>query len=352
MRDENRSGGMTTEIITVDRNCPDATAIERAGAMLRAGKTVAFPTETVYGLGANALDAGAVAEIFEAKGRPVTNPLIVHIADLEQLPLVAAEFPEKAKILAETYFPGPLTLILPKTDAVPLAVTAGGPSVGVRMPAHPVARAIIRAAGVPVAAPSANRFTEISPTTAAHVQKSLGGRIAAIVDGGPTSVGIESTVLDLTTEPPTLWRAGMISRADLEALIGPVSLPESKEKTQIHPSSFILHPSPGQHFRHYAPRARVHLVGHGDRERLMSLFSELNETPGGRAACIAVGGDTPVEGSGLWLALPDDPTGYAERIYATLHNLDDAGATDIIIENVPDTPAWAGLSDRLARASR
>lgn len=346
MRDENRSGGMTTEIITVDRDHPDATAIERAGAMLRTGKTVAFPTETVYGLGANALDAAAVAEIFAAKGRPATNPLIVHISDLEQLPLVAAEFPEKARLLAEKYFPGPLTLILPKTDAVPTAVTAGGMSVGVRMPAHPVARALIRAAGVPVAAPSANRFTEISPTTAAHVQKSLGGRIAAIVDGGPTSVGIESTVLDLTTEPPTLWRAGMISRADLEALIGPVSLP--------HAPTAMPQASPGQHFRHYAPRARVHLVGHGDRERLISLFLELNGAEGARAACIAVGGEIPaeVEELGLWRTLPDDPTGYAERIYATLHALDDAGAADIIIENVPDIPAWAGLRDRLTRASR
>lgn len=343
---------MTTEIIAVDRNQPDAKAIERAGAMLRAGKTVAFPTETVYGLGANALDAAAVAQIFEAKGRPATNPLIVHIADLEQLPLVAAEFPEKAKVLAETYFPGPLTLILPKTGAVPLAVTAGGPSVGVRMPAHPVARALIRAAGVPVAAPSANRFTEISPTTAAHVQKSLGGRIAAIVDGGPTSVGIESTVLDLTTEPPTLWRAGMISRADLEALIGPVSLPQSEQKSDLHPLSLIPHPSPGRHFRHYAPRARVHLVRNGDRERLMSLFLELNGKEGGRAACIAVGGDIPVEDSGWWQVLPDDPAGYAERIYATLHHLDDAGVTDIVIENVPEAPAWAGLRDRLTRASR
>ncbi len=354
MRDEKNPPAEMTEVIQVDPDCPDATAIARAGAMLREGKLVAFPTETVYGLGANALDAAAVAGIFAAKGRPATNPLIVHVADLDQIPLVAADFPPLAKLLAEKYFPGPLTLILPKTAAVPDAVTAGGPSVGVRMPAHPVALALIRAAGVPVAAPSANRFTEISPTTAAHVLKSLGGRISAIVDGGPTSVGIESTVLDLTTTPPTLWRAGMISRAELESLIGPITLPDSAKSSgtpEFHPSSFILHPSPGRHFRHYAPRARVHLVAHGHRETVRATFLELAAAER-RPGCIAFDSAPSSDLKRMWVTMPDDPAGYAERLYSVLHDLDDAGATDIVIEEAPAGPEWAGIRDRLTRASR
>src|SRR6476619_3276599 len=212
--------------------------------LIRAGKLVAFPTETVYGLGANALDADAVRRIFEVKGRPATSPLIVHVDSVDMARRVAAKWPETAELLARAYWPGPLTLVLPKNACIPDIVTAGLPTVGVRMPAHPVALDLIRAAGVPVAAPSANRFTELSPTTAEHVRRSLGDAVDCVLDGGPTPVGIESTVISLAGAP-TLLRPGMIPREALEALIGPVQMAGAMEGA---------HPSPGMHPRHYAPR--------------------------------------------------------------------------------------------------
>src|ERR1700736_6193048 len=203
----------------------DQAAIEHAAALIRAGKLVAFPTETVYGLGANALDAVAVERIFAAKGRPRTSPLIVHVDSVEMARSFAARWPEAAGKLAQRYWPGPLTLVVPKQPQIPAIVTAGLPTVGLRMPAHPIALALIRAAGVPVAAPSANRFTELSPTTADHVRLSLGSDIDYILDGGPCSVGIESTVLSLAGRRPILLRPGGISRTELEAIAGPVASP-------------------------------------------------------------------------------------------------------------------------------
>src|SRR5919199_1388466 len=203
--------------VRVDPHSPDVGVIRRAADLLRAGELVAFPTETVYGLGANALDEGAVRKIFEAKGRPSYNPLIVHVSSAADVSRVAAAWPESAQRLAERFWPGPLTLVLPKRSEVPDAVTAGLGSVAVRVPAHPVALALLRAAGVPVAAPSANRSTEVSPTMAPHVEKSLGKRVALIVDGGPTTVGIESTVVDLSGERPVLLRPGAISGLELGA---------------------------------------------------------------------------------------------------------------------------------------
>src|SRR5262245_52423466 len=193
---------MNLSVLVVSPESPEAQAIARAAVVLRAGGLVAFPTETVYGLGANALDATAVRRIFTAKGRPANNPLIVHVAGAAHVGRVAAAWPALAARLAERFWPGPLTLILPRSAAVPDEVTAGGPTVAVRVPAHPVARALLEAAGVPVAAPSANRSTQLSPTTAAHVLRGLNGRIDLLLDGGPTAGGLESTVLDLTTEPP------------------------------------------------------------------------------------------------------------------------------------------------------
>ena len=190
--------------------------------MLRGGGLAAFPTETVYGLGANALDAAAVARIFAAKGRPANNPLIVHLADAAQVREIAADWPESASRLAERFWPGPLTLVLPRRDIVPDIVTARGPTVAVRVPAHPVAQALLRAAALPLAAPSANRSTELSPTRAEHVLRGLEGRIDLLLDGGPTAGGIESTVLDVTIMPPRLLRPGLIGVAQLEAVIGPL----------------------------------------------------------------------------------------------------------------------------------
>jgi L-threonylcarbamoyladenylate synthase len=223
-------------------------SVEEAAALIRAGKLVAFPTETVYGLGANALDAAAVARIFEAKGRPTTSPLIVHVDSVEMARGLASEWPRAADILTERYWPGPLTLVVPKRPIIPDIVTAGLPTVGLRMPAHPLALELIRAAGVPIAAPSANRFTELSPTLAGHVPEGLADYV---LDGGPARVGIESTVLSLGGAP-TLLRPGVIPLTEIEALIGPVNTAE-------HPPQGA-HASPGMHRRHYRPATPLYLV--------------------------------------------------------------------------------------------
>ena len=282
--------------------------IDRAAGLLRAGLLVAFPTETVYGLGANALDEAAVRRIFDAKGRPSSSPLIVHVASIEMARELASEWPAQAELLAKRFWPGPLTIIVPKSSRVPDVVTAGLPSVGLRMPAHPMARALIEAAQVPVAAPSANRFTELSPTTAENVPEGLADMI---LDGGPCTVGIESTVVSLAGPSPKILRPGMISQTEIENTIGPVQLGEGAE-------------SPGQHPRHYSPRTRIVL------------------------------GESPLEGRGQRLSLarmPRDASSYAERLYRLLHELDQQGYDWISIELPPDTPQWAGIRDRLTRAA-
>ena len=290
--------------------------LHRAAALLRAGKLVAFPTETVYGLGANAMDADAVARIFEAKGRPPTNPLIVHVASVEMARELAAAWPPSADALARRYWPGPLTIVLPKRDSVPDNVTAGLRTVALRVPSHPVALALLREAGVPLAAPSANRFTELSPTAAEHV--ALGDMV---LDGGPCEVGIESTVISLVGAP-VLLRPGMISRQELESVIGPVGLHEAKDGAQ---------PSPGLHPRHYSPRTPVVLLAPGD------------PVPEGRG--MVLGWTTAA------VLMPRDAAAYAAMLYAKLHELDAKGLDWIGIEEPPAEPAWAGIMDRLRRAS-
>jgi L-threonylcarbamoyladenylate synthase len=285
------------------------TKIKQAAELLRAGRLVVFPTETVYGLGANALDEAAVRRIFEAKGRPHSSPLIVHVATIEMARGLAREWPEKAETLARRFWPGPLTVVVPKNSSVPDIVTAGLPSVGLRMPAHPVARALLEAAQIPIAAPSANRFTELSPTRAEHVRPELADMI---LDGGQCTVGIESTVLSLAESTPKILRPGMISQTQIEEAIGPVEVGAGAE-------------SPGQHPRHYSPR-----------------------TP------IVLGDDTP-EGRGIRLdfnLMPRDPADYAERLYGILHDLDREGYDWIAIEMPPDTKEWAGVRDRLLRAAQ
>jgi L-threonylcarbamoyladenylate synthase len=298
--------------------------ISEAAALIRSGRLVAFPTETVYGLGANALDAAAVERIFAAKGRPTTSPLIVHVDSIAMARELAQAWPRTAETLARAYWPGPLTLVLAKQPQVPGIVTAGLDTVGLRMPAHPIALELIRTAGVPIAAPSANRFTELSPTTAEHVRQSLGNTVDCILDGGPTTIGIESTVLSLAARP-VLLRPGMISREEIEARIGPVDLAGKVEGA---------HPSPGMHERHYAPRTPVIL------------------------------GEPPKQGEGayLWIKhpaeaartirMPQAADAYAAALYATLHELDAAGLDWIAIEPPPPESAWAGVRDRLQRAAR
>ncbi len=330
---------MHTEVLPIDAVYPDAGAVARAAAVLRGGGLVAFPTETVYGLGASALDAAAVARIFAAKGRPSNNPLIVHVADAEDVARVAAAWPAAAARLAECFWPGPLTLVLPRRYDVPDVVTAGGPTVAVRVPAHAVARALIRAAGVPIAAPSANRSGYISPTRAEHVLHGLAGRIDLVLDAGPVPGGIESTVLDLTNDPPRLLRPGLVSPAEIEAIVGPIARPVLKEAPPAGP---LL--SPGMLSRHYAPRTPLELAEDDGAARVEEL----------RRAGLRVGWLTfdEREVAGVTgMAMPRDAVGYAARLYAALHALDGAGLDRIIVARPPESEEWLAVRDRLRRAA-
>ena len=290
-------------------------SVEHAARLIREGKLVAFPTETVYGLGANALDAAAVRRIFAAKGRPATSPLIVHVDSVEMARSLAREWPAAADMLARRWWPGPLTLVVAKRASIPDEVTAGLPTVGLRIPAHPLALELIGAAGVPIAAPSANRFTELSPTTAEHVRQSLGDAVDYVLDGGATTVGIESTVLSLAGGEPVLLRPGMVSRPEIEALIGPVRVAGAAAEG--------AHESPGMHLRHYRPRTPLYL-GRAPEQ--------------GRGAWVRIGGAGAAE--------------FAASLYRTLHRLDGEGWDWIAVELPPDAPEWAGVLDRLRRAAR
>jgi L-threonylcarbamoyladenylate synthase len=292
-----------------------SSTIARAAELIRKGRLVAFPTETVYGLGANALDAAAVERIFAAKGRPHSSPLIVHVASIKMARDLAAEWPVVAEVLTARYWPGPLTLVVPKRPVIPDIVTAGLPTVALRMPAHPMALELIREAGVPIAAPSANRFTELSPTTAAHVPEALAD---FTLDGGPAKVGIESTVLSLAGAP-TLLRPGVIPVTELERVVGPIRRADA-ETPQA---------SPGMNPRHYRPRTPLYL---------MPLYLGVEPRPG-KGVVLRMGHE-----------MPADPRAYAAALYETLHRLDAEGLDWIAVESPPDAPEWAGVLDRLKRA--
>jgi len=308
----------------------DQQQIERAAELIRGGRLVAFPTETVYGLGANALDAAAVARIFEVKGRPSTSPLIVHTATLEAARALASVWPHAAEELGRRYWPGPLTLVVRKQPCIPDIVTAGLDTVGLRVPAHPVALALLHAAGVPVAAPSANRFTGLSPTAAAHVQDGLGASVDLVLDGGPARVGIESTVLSLVGPRPVLLRPGMIGREELESLLGAIEV--------VSEGGAASHPAPGLHARHYSPTTPVHLVARGAvPQHGNGAYVGFGETPEGPAARV--------------IRMPGHAREYAAMLYETLHALDREGLDWIAIALPPEAPEWAGIHDRLRRAS-
>lgn len=306
----------------------DQADIARAAALLRAGRLVAFPTETVYGLGANALDVAAVDRIFEAKGRPPTSPLIVHVASINLARLIVSEWPVRADLLAHRFWPGPLTLVLKKHSNISGRVTAGLDTVGIRVPAHPLALALLRAAGLPVAAPSANRFGALSPTRAEHVRSSLGDAVDMILDGGPTEVGIESTVLSIVDEP-LLLRPGIISREQIEAVIGPVCVAGAA-------SAEGPHASPGLHRRHYSPATRLVLLSPGE------------PLPSGRGAYMFIKSPRP---AAKGVPMPDDAEKYAAALYQTLYDLDVEGHQWIAVELPPGDGAWVAIRDRLARAS-
>jgi L-threonylcarbamoyladenylate synthase len=333
---------MPTHVLPVNPEAPEPDVIARAVAALRDGGLVAFPTETVYGLGANALDAAAVLRIFAAKGRPANNPLIVHVAEAKEVRDIAAAWPEAAERLAARFWPGPLTLVLPRGPAVPDAVTAGGPTVAVRVPAHPVARALLEAAGVPIAAPSANRSTRLSPTTAAHVLRGLDGRIDLLLDGGPTAGGLESTVLDLTVAPPRLLRPGLIAPAEIEDVLGPIG----RSAADVLPPPGPL-PSPGLLTRHYAPKAALECLAHGDRERVAELAHS-----GCRVGWLPLAVAPAAEPAGVTtVVMPGEPAAYAARLFAVLHALDEVGVERVVVALPPDTDAWLAVRDRLRRAS-
>jgi L-threonylcarbamoyladenylate synthase len=329
-------------VIRVDPNQPEDAAIETAADVLRRGGLVAFPTETVYGLGANALDVDAVERIYSAKGRPSYNPLIVHVPDVSAARELVSDWPERAALVANAFWPGPVTILLPKRALVPDIVTAGLDSVALRMPANPIALALLRAAAVPLAAPSANRSTELSPTVARHVERSLGDRVDLILDGGPTHVGIESTVVDLRSEQAAILRPGIIGVRELEPLVGPLAA--GRVGAGDTPRA-----SPGMLERHYAPRAELRLFSAVDAPKVMREARAL-VADGGRVGMLLLGSD----GAGPFeiVRMPGDALRYAQRLYAALHELDDRGCGLILVERVPDEPEWLGVRDRLERASR
>jgi L-threonylcarbamoyladenylate synthase len=334
-------------------------ALDRAAGILRNGGLVALPTETVYGLGANALDRAAVERIFVAKERPAWDPIIVHVASLEMLDGLVEQVPEAARRLVDHFWPGPLTLLLPRAAAVPDCVTAGRPLVGVRMPAHPVALELIRRAGVPVAAPSANRFGHISPTTAGHVLDDLDGRIDAVLDAGPTSRGVESTVLDPAPTPMVIYRPGAVTAEHIREVAGPVEIYRSAEPLRDAPAKAL--PSPGVGLRHYAPRARLVLVEAPDSRAPLAEIASGLEKAARKELCDRMGVMLPdgvavpagiakgrVFRWGKWSA----PEELAQRLYAGLRALDAAGCAVILCPLPPAEGIGEALRDRLRKAAR
>jgi L-threonylcarbamoyladenylate synthase len=303
--------------------------VRRAAEILRAGGLVAFPTETVYGLGADASSAAAMARLYRVKGRPADHPVIVHFDSLERALAWTRDAPPEARILAERFWPGPLTLILKRSEKAKDFVTGGQPSVGIRVPSHPVAQELLKAFGGGIAAPSANRFGRISPTSAAHVREDLGGDVDLVLEGGPSEVGIESTIVDLSSGAAVLLRPGKISRAELEKIVA------LEEKTGASPRHS------GGLERHYSPRTPARLVPTHALDREISRLKD-------RVAVLAF--SRPDERVDYWLRMPREPDEYAQKLYAALRELDGAGCEMILVEAPPEAPEWAAVRDRLRRA--
>lgn len=350
---------MSTRVVKVDRDKPEPSAIEDAARLLRDGHLVVFPTETVYGLGANALDPIAVQKIFDAKERPSTDPLIVHIANIGQVNQVAIGLPADARRLANAFWPGPLTLILKKKPEVPDLVTAGLPTVAVRVPSHRVARALLESSGLPIAAPSANRFSRPSPTTAAHVIEDLDGRVDLILDGGHTDIGLESTIVDFSVEPPVLRRPGGLTLEQVQSLVPEIVLAQSgasDEDAQI---------APGQLTRHYAPKAELTLyegppeaviqrvsadarsvTAAGERVGILAPEEDLSalapaiaaKASAGRIETVPYGSRSDLERSG-------------RELYASIRAIDAKGVDKIFAIGVGEEGLARAIHDRLRRAA-
>ncbi len=335
---------MKTEVLSTHTPQLFAEAVQRAATLLRAGAVVALPTETVYGLAANALDEKAVAGIFQIKGRPAHNPLIVHVASQEMARRCVRDFPVLAEKFSKAFWPGPLTLVLPGSEKIPGNVTAGGKTVGIRWPGHPFIQAVIRECDFPLAAPSANLSNRVSPTNAEHVRAQLAGKIPLIVDGGQSQVGIESTVLDLSVSPPAILRPGMIHAESLMAVGGEIRDPEAGSQ-----SAGTLR-SPGLLQKHYSPKAQLRVWDWKDEADLFAQLSTLNF----EFSTVHIIAHTRIP-SGEQFAgvsvIPHDAEAFARALYADLHRCDDAGVKFIVVEKPPDLPEWSGILDRLRRAA-
>lgn len=335
---------MNTQFIKIES--PEETEkLKAAGKVLRAGGLCAIPTETVYGLAANALDGQAVQKIFEAKGRPQDNPLIVHISCMEELPPLVREIPQAAIALAEAYWPGPLTIILPKADCIPEAVACGHPTVAIRMPSHPIANAIIRTAGVPLAAPSANLSGKPSPTTAQHVLHDLNGRVDMIVDGGECAVGVESTVITLCGEKPRLLRPGGITWEQLSAVLGEVEV----DKAVFHALDKGEKPaSPGMKYQHYSPDADVLLIK-GSRQAMAS-YAQNYDTQSTAVVCFD-GEETLFPHKTYTIGAPQDGSAHAHAIFGVLRQADADGFQTVLIHHPPRDGVDMAVLNRLLRAA-
>ena len=336
---------MTAEILSTHTPALFAAAAGRAAALLRAGEVVALPTETVYGLAGNALDAAVVAKIYSAKGRPAHNPVIVHVDSRAMAAACASVWPAMADRLADAFWPGPLTLVVPRAAHIPDIVTAGGPTVAVRWPIHPFMPAVIRACGFPLAAPSANLSDQLSPTNAAHVAKQLGERIPLIVDGGDCNVGIESTVVDVTGPEPRVLRPGMIPAEAIAAACG--GMQDAGRGMRKEDGALR---SPGMLAKHYSPRAKLVVLEWRDEADLVARLGAM----GRGLADVHVLAHTQIPLGGRFShvsVIPHDAEAFARAFYGELHRCDDEGAALIVVEALPDLPDWAGIADRLRRAA-
>ncbi len=341
---------MQTIIKKVDENCIDEAVMNEAGALLKDGALVAFPTETVYGLGANALDAEAAAKIYAAKGRPSDNPLIVHIADMESLPLITAEIPEAAVKLAEKFWPGPLTMVLKKSEAVPYGTTGGLDTVAVRMPSHPIALEMIRKGGGYIAAPSANTSGRPSPTLASHVAEDMNGIIPLILDGGAVGIGIESTIVDLTDEVPTILRPGFITREMLEEVVGEVQIDKG-----LAADAKVAPKAPGMKYRHYAPKAELVIVEGASKaviEKINALVKE-KEALGIRTGIIGTEETVRQYPFGLVKSMGTrtDELSISSHLYAILREFDESDVQIIYSESFEEGALGSAIMNRLLKAA-
>lgn len=341
---------MQTIIRKIDENCIDQEIMKEAGALLKSGALVAFPTETVYGLGANALDEKASAKIYAAKGRPSDNPLIIHIADMEKLAYITAEIPTAAIKLAEKFWPGPLTMVLKKSDVVPLGTTGGLNTVAVRMPSHPIALEMIRAGGGYIAAPSANTSGRPSPTLASHVADDMDGIIPMILDGGAVGIGIESTIVDLTEEIPTILRPGFITKEMLEEVVGEVQIDKGLEADAKTPPK-----APGMKYRHYAPKAELLIVEGAEDAVIKKINALVKEKEAQGIVAGVIGTEETVSkyqaGIVKSMGTRTDEISISSHLYGILREFDESDAEVIYSESFEEGAMGSAIMNRLLKAA-